>query len=120
MEGWKGSFKLRNIFDDMTVAEAEHAIIVMDEFDKFCEPKMGSNGTDYSAAGQNELLKFIEGTILDYPIEGKNQSEKKIDTSKVSFVFCGSFINLMMMKNEESHSLGFGANVDGVQRGRAV
>ena len=114
MEGWKGSFKLRNIFDDMTVAEAEHAIIVMDEFDKFCEPKMGSNGTDYSAAGQNELLKCIEGTILDYPMEGKNQSERKIDTSKVSFVFCGSFINLMMMKTEESHSLGFGADVDGV------
>ena len=29
-------------------------------------------------------------------------------------MFCGSFINLMMMKNEESHSLGFGADVDGV------
>ena len=38
MQGWSGSFKVRDIFSSMSQEEAEKVIIVFDEFDKFCEP----------------------------------------------------------------------------------
>ena len=33
MQGWSGSFKVRDIFSSMSQEEAEKAIIVFDEFD---------------------------------------------------------------------------------------
>lgn len=104
-EGWKGEFKLENIFDGMDEQDAKNAIIVIDEFDKLCEPQIGSSGTNHSRSIQNGLLKFIEGTKL---------TSKDIDTSEVSFVFCGSFEYLTEMKTdkEEEKSLGFGAKLE--------
>lgn len=101
-EGWSGSFKLSNIFDGMSQQDAEHSIIVFDEFDKLCEPKIGSGGTNHSLGLQNELLK---------PIEGGQVHLKKydVDTSEISFVFCGSFERLMEMKTERTQAIGFGA-----------
>ena len=103
-EGWKGEFKVSNIFDEMCPWEAEQAIIVFDEFDKLCEPKFGSNGTNYGSSMQNELLKLIEGTT----IKVKNN---KIDTSNISFVFCGSFERLTEIKTdtEAEQFIGFSA-----------
>ena len=102
-EGWSGTFKVNNIFDDMSRKEAEEAIIVFDEFDKLCEPKIASGGTNHSFTIQNELLKLIEGTTVHL----KNFS---VDTSKISFVFCGSFERLTEMKteNESEKAIGFG------------
>ena len=104
-EGWTGSFKISNIFENMSRRKAEEAIIVFDEFDKFCEPKIGSSGTNHSFIVQNELLKLIEGTTVNL----KNFS---FDTSKISFVFCGSFESLTENKaeREAEQSIGFGAN----------
>lgn len=82
-EGWSGSFKVSNIFDDMSRQDAAEAIIVFDEFDKLCEPKIGSGGTNHSFTIQNELFKLIEGTTVRL----KNFN---VDTSTVSFIFCGS------------------------------
>lgn len=105
-EGWSGSFKVNNIFDGMRREEAEKAIIVFDEFDKLCEPKIGSGGTNHSLMIQNELLKLIEGTTVSL----KNFS---IDTSKISFVFCGSFEQLTEMKteSESGQAIGFGGKL---------
>lgn len=105
-EGWKGDFKVKNIFDGMSRREAENAIFVFDEFDKLCEPKMASGGTNPALMEQNELLKVIEGTTL-------RLKSFSIDTSKISFVFCGSFERLTEMKtdSEVERSIGFGANV---------
>ena len=105
-EGWSGSFKINNIFDNMCRKEAEEAIIVFDEFDKLCEPKMGSGGTNHSFTVQNEMLKLIEGTTVRL----KNFS---VDTSKISFVFCGSFECLTEMKtdSESEQSIGFGGKL---------
>ena len=102
-EGWSGSFKVNNIFDNMSRKDAQEAIIVFDEFDKLCEPKMGSGGTNHSLTIQNELLKLIEGSTVRL----KNFS---VDTSKISFVFCGSFERLTEMKaeSESEQSIGFG------------
>ena len=35
-----------------------------------------------------------------------------INTSKISFVFCGSFESMMVKKNEGSRSLGFGVDIE--------
>lgn len=106
-DGWKGSYKVNNIFDGMNQSEAENSIIVFDEFDKLCEPKIGSSDTNYSLIVQNELLKLIEGTTL-------NLKNYQLDTSKISFVFCGSFEQLTEMKTDtEKHtSIGFGARLE--------
>lgn len=105
-EGWKGDFKVKNIFDGMSRREAENAIFVLDEFDKLCEPKIASGGTNPNLMEQNELLKMIEGTTL-------RLKSFTIDTSKISFVFCGSFERLTEMKtdSEAERSIGFGANL---------
>ena len=106
-EGWKGSYKVRNIFDGMTKEEAEHAIIVLDEFDKLCEPQITSGGSNASLIVQNELLKLIEGTTIQF-------KDFSVDTSNISFVFCGSFEHLTQVKTdrEAKQSMGFGAKLE--------
>lgn len=111
MEGWSGAFKLRDIFANMSREQAESAIIVIDEFDKLCEPKYGSGGNNYSAAMQNELLKMIEGNKVFFP-EDKGKVAMEFDTSKISFVFCGSFETLITRKREINSSIGFGKSID--------
>lgn len=103
-EGWTGSFKPKNIFDNMSRQEAENAIIVFDEFDKLCEPKVGSSGTNHSLGIQNGLLKLIEGTTIQL-------KDFDVNTSKISFVFCGSFERLTEIKTdtEAEGSIGFGS-----------
>lgn len=109
-EGWTGGFKLQNIFDGISTEQAEHAIIVFDEFDKLCEPLYGAGGSNYSTSMQNELLKFLEGTTFEC-LGDKEKGPRKICTDKISFVFCGSFENLMSLKQESQTSLGFGSRV---------
>lgn len=106
-EGWRGAFKIRNIFDGMTQEEAERAVIVLDEFDKLCEPQYTSSGSNASFILQNELLKLIEGTTLQL-------TNCRVDTSNISFVFCGSFEHLTQVKTdrEAEQSIGFGAKLE--------
>lgn len=110
MQGWSGSFKVRDIFSSMSQEEAEKAIIVFDEFDKFCEPLYGSNGTNYGAAAQNELLKLIEGGQIYFPAD-KGKPALELDSSGISFVFCGSFERLTDVKTESESSMGFGNKI---------
>ena len=109
MQGWSGSFKIQDIFCGMSTEEIERAIIVFDEFDKFCEPKFGAGGTNYAMACQNELLKMIEGARMFFPQE-KEKAALEFDSSGISFVFCGSFESLVKEKNkyEEKETIGFG------------
>ncbi len=113
MEGWSGSFKIRDIFTDMSPSEIQQCIVVFDEFDKFCEPRVGSGGSDFSAAGQNELLKLIEGGRILYP-EDKGKPALDFDSSSISFVFCGSFERLTEAKAQglAPRSIGFGNPVE--------
>ena len=109
---WEETFAaLRDIFANMSREQAESAIIVIDEFDKLCEPKYGSGGNNYSAAMQNELLKMIEGNKVFFP-EDKGKVAMEFDTSKISFVFCGSFETLITRKREINSSIGFGKSID--------
>lgn len=112
-EGWSGGFKVRDIFAGMSREQAEKTVIVLDEFDKFCEPKFSSSGTNHSLTEQNELLKLIEGAEMIFPAD-HGKPELKIDSSKISFVFCGSFEYLTEAKAaaETSVSIGFGGNIE--------
>lgn len=109
MQGWAGGYKLRDVFAGMDAEGASHAIIVFDEFDKFCEPKVGTAGSNYSASAQSELLKLIEGGEMHFP-EEHGKPALTFDSSRVSFVFCGSFEQLIREKQraKQRAPLGFG------------
>ena len=109
MQGWSGGFKIQDIFRGMKTEEIEKSIIVFDEFDKFCEPLYSGSGANYSAAGQNELLKMIEGSRISFGSDNGREAVD-FDSSGMSFVFCGSFEQLVGKKtaSEQKESIGFG------------
>ncbi len=102
--GWKGN---NNIADFLRRLDMEHQdyIIVFDEFDKCATPQITSTGENTSAAIQSEFLKIVEGTEISLKTD---KGERIIDTSKMSFVFCGSFAQKAEAIREESSSIGLG------------
>lgn len=60
---------------------------------------------------KNELLKMIEGNKVFFS-EDKGKVAMEFDTSKISFVFCGSFETLITRKREINSSIGFGKSID--------
>ncbi len=104
-DGWKGSFKITDIFRNIgDVKKIERSIMVMDEADKMFEPQTTASGENVSYSVQNELLKIIEGEELHI-------DDMVIDTSKISFVFMGAFESLLSKKREVSGGIGFGKEV---------
>ena len=61
-----------------------------------------------SATLQGEFLKIVEGTQIPVKVD---QTEHMIDTSKMSFVFCGSFAIKAdeIRERSKTSGLGFGA-----------
>ena len=110
-EGWKGNMKVRNLFDGVEKEKAERLIIVLDEADKLFEPKLTYDGIDPGRMIQNELLKIIEGDKVHFegdPAHIGRVPTLDLDTSKVSFVFLGSFERMLKAKNaEKKNTLGF-------------
>lgn len=111
-EGWSGSYKVRDIFAGLTQREIEESIVVFDEFDKLCEPKVGAGGTNHSHVEQDALLKLIEGERMDFPAEGSKPAIS-FDSSRISYVFLGSFERLTEAKTGYTArpSIGFGQPV---------
>ena len=110
-DGWKGSFHLINMFDGISPEDiaARGLIIVMDEADKiFCEPMVGSNGTDFSAMIQAELLKMFDGDTVEFENANPMKANLSIDCSRVSFVMLGAFEKLLSDKETGHKSIGFG------------
>lgn len=104
-DGWKGSFKAYDILDALQPADMEHAIVVIDEFDKLCEPKYSSH-ENVSASVQAELLKMIEGGTVE------RDRKPSINCSCISFVFLGSFEQMLKKKGDAcTGSIGFGRDV---------
>lgn len=105
-DGWKGNFKLADIFKNIgSVKCAERSIIAMDEADKYFEPQTASGGENVSYNKQSELLKVIEGEKLHI-------GEWVIDTSKISWVFLGSFESMIEGKKHVPNDVGFGGSVE--------
>ena len=110
-DGWKGSFHLRDIFEDIPPQDIVNygLIVVLDEADKItCETMIGASGTNYAAITQNALLKMLDGDVLEFGLED-GRKPFKVDCANVSVVLLGAFDNLMAKKSEKTSGLGFGA-----------
>lgn len=106
--GWRANMHISDIFKDISKINAEHLIIVWDEFDKACEPAVGSGGTDHARLLQNEMLKMLDGdTIEFYPDDNKNGKPISINCKNISHIFLGSFETMLNHKTESSSSIGF-------------
>lgn len=100
----------KNGYQYINKEKAEHAIIILDEFDKIAI--RGSHG-DIDVGQrpvQEELLKIIEGKELVLKIKLNGLEQKvPINTSKMTFVCCGAFADIV--KPSVSKEIGFGKNI---------
>lgn len=113
-EGWHGGVHLRDIFDGLeprTLAE-NGLVVVLDEADKIlCETAIGSGGTNHNAIIQNNLLKLLDGDVVEFGPEPGRQDSFQVDCKNVSVVILGAFEKLMEAKSRKSVGLGFNQNV---------
>ena len=101
--GWKGN----SIADFLGRVDFrnQNYIIVFDEFDKCVAPQFASDGENVSQNLQSEFLKIAEGMEMSVKTERGMQI---IDTSNMSFVFCGSFARKAEQIREKNSTSGFG------------
>ncbi len=97
------------------VKKAQTGIVYIDEIDKIAKKNENRNlPKDPSGEGvQQALLKIIEGTIANVPVQSNKRSPYQesvsIDTSNILFICGGAFVGLEQILNERSknHNLGF-------------
>ncbi len=102
-DGWSGSNKIQDILKESL--KYKNPIIVLDEFDKMCQPQFSHN-TNISLAMQAEFLKLFEGSVI--PVKSANGSYN-INTQKYSWLLLGSFSNKAdeLAENNSSSGIGF-------------
>ena len=114
-EGWNGSLHLRDIFAGVKPDDLERRglVVVLDEADKIvCEHAIGSGGTDHNAILQNNLLKMMDGDVIEFGPADK-QPALSVDCSRVSMVLLGAFEQLLTSKARDAKRIGFGSGTDG-------
>lgn len=109
-DGWKGSYHMKDIFLEEPTEKVKKMLVVIDEADKLFEPMVGSGGTDFSRAIQNEFLKVMDGDEVTFVPEEPGKNPVSIDCSNISFVFCGSFETLRENRCSANSGIGFGQN----------
>ena len=107
-DGWRGSLHLYDAFD-RDDPDPGNVILVLDEMDKALTPRIASGGTDTSRMIQNELLKIMDGDVVTYNKDDRNNSRKIVaDCSRTSVVFCGSFADMLDSKKQyDRKPIGF-------------
>lgn len=85
---------------------AEHGIIVLDEFDKLASTGTSSESVNKSDV-QEELLKIVEGGTFDLNDSNRTEQQLMMDTSKITFIFCGAFAKLEQESSKSSIPIGF-------------
>lgn len=118
-DGFTGNKKSYSVLEEMlasgmSVEDVEHSIIVFDEFDKMCSPKITSGGEQLHRTLQGEFLSMIEGTNVTVNFD--KYSKVIINTSNISFVFLGAFEMLYKAKTDKPHTIGFGSENDVSER----
>lgn len=94
------------------IKKAERGIVYIDEIDKIASAVDG-RGKDISGEGvQQELLKMLEGKIMDIHPSGNKRnplsSSEKIDTRNILFICGGAFSGLTAAAPKRALGLGTG------------
>ncbi len=102
------------------IKKAEQGIVFIDEIDKL--GRKGENPSltrDVGSEGvQQALLKMLDGTIVDVPLNGNRKHPMaecaKINTKNILFIIGGAFDGLDKIVNQRigKKNLGFGAKVE--------
>jgi ATP-dependent Clp protease ATP-binding subunit ClpX len=87
----------------------EEAIIFLDEIDKVLIPSARDTEDFKSQGVQSELLKMTEGG--EVLIDNENVGTFTVDTSKMSFIFGGTFVGLeAIVRNGTGTKIGFNSD----------
>lgn len=96
---------LRRLFFESgkDLKKAEHGIVVLDEIDKLASTD--ANKSVNTTEVQQELLKVLEGCIIDLNDSNKTVEQFNMDTSHITFILCGAFSKFKPKK--QTRTIGF-------------